>query len=125
MASKGKMTVTGDEEVKRAFSDVAKDVSDLQDVHRAEADMLLSAVVGETRRDTGSLAAGWGTDSTATQAQFINTEEYAGVQEWGGYHNIEPTHAILTAFESNQSETEALYAKAIADIADRANIDTT
>ena len=121
----GKMTVKGQDEVRRAFADVSRDVSDLSDAHKAEADMLLSMVVDETRKDRGNLAAGWQTDSTATTAQFINSEEYAGVQEWGwANHNIEPTHAILASFEAQQSETEALYATAIEGIADKANIRT-
>jgi len=121
-----KMTVKGVPEVTRAFDEVEAKVSDLSEAHRAEAEMLLPDIVNATRRGkTGDLASGWGTDSTNTEARFINDVEYAGVQEWGwSAHNIEPTHAIVTAFERNASQTEALYADRIENIGDRAGFNT-
>ena len=120
-----KMKVEGVPEVTRALDEVSEKVSDLSETHRAEADMLLPDIIQATRHASGNLASGWGTDSTATEAQFINDVEYAGVQEWGwSDHNIEPTHAINTAFEKNASQTEALYADAIAGIGDRADFVT-
>jgi hypothetical protein len=121
MQKKG-LTVKGVPEVTRALEKVDRGVSNLQEAHRAEAEMLLPSIVNATRRDTGALAAGWQADSTETEAQFINEEEYAGVQEWGWQdHNIEPTHAITEAFEKNTKETEALYGQHIAAIGERAN----
>ena len=117
--------VEGASEVKRAFDKVATNVSDLQEGHQKEADALLSDVVNATRSDSGRLRSAWGTDATAKDARFINDEEYEGVQEWGwDQHNIEPTHAIVDAWERNTNTTEAIYAEAIRDIAERANIDT-
>jgi len=119
------MQVKGVPEVVRAFEKMDNEVSDLSKAHKDAAQLLLPDIVNATRRNTGRLAGGWGTDSTATTAKFINDEEYAGVQEWGwSAHNIDPTHAIVTAFEKNASETEALYAEAIRDRADKANIRT-
>jgi quinol monooxygenase YgiN len=121
MQKKG-LTVKGVPEVTRALDKVDRGVSNLQEAHREAASSMLPDIVNATRNDTGTLAAGWQADSTDKEAQFINEEEYAGVQEWGWQdHNIEPTHAILEAFEKNAKETEELYSEHIARIGERAN----
>lgn len=123
MVAKG-LKVEGIPEVTRAFDRVASGVQDLSEAHKAEADMLLPDVQSATRKASGDLAGGWQTDGIATQAKFINEVVYAGVQEWGwANHNIEPTHAINQAFESNASKTEALYGDAIGRIGAAAGFD--
>jgi len=107
--------------VMRALGSVESKVRNLSEAHKAEAEMLLPDVQSATRRASGDLAGGWQTDGIATEAKFTNDIVYAGVQEWGWPdHNISPTHAILQAFESNASKTEALYGDAIAKIGDGA-----
>jgi hypothetical protein len=118
------LKVEGVPEAVRAFDKVASGAQDMSEAHKAEADMLLPDVESATRKLSGDLAAGWQTDGIAQEAKFINDVVYAGVQEWGwSTHNIEPTHAIIRAFESNASKTEALYGDAIARIGAAAGFD--
>ena len=121
-----KLKVDGIPEVTHALEKVGAGVSDLSQAHKAEADMLLPDVQSATRRGaSGDLLAGWQTDGIATEAKFINDVVYAGVQEWGwSEHNIEPTHAIIQAFERNSKQTEALYGDAIAKLGESAGFDT-
>jgi hypothetical protein len=122
--SKG-IKVTGGEEAARAFNEVKGKVEDLTPVHKRAAEMLLSDVRSATRKKTGTLAAGWETAGQAEAAQFINNEPYAAVQEFGyPPHNIEPTFAVVQAFEANEKQTEALYADAIGDIGRDAGFNT-
>lgn len=119
------LQVEGIPEAERAFNKVKAKAENMPEVHKAEADMLLPDVLSKTRRKSGVLAAGWQTDGIATEAQFINEVVYAGVQEFGwSDRNIEPTNAIIQAFEANESKTEALYADAIGDIGRKAGFDT-
>jgi hypothetical protein len=121
-----KIQVTGKESVIRAFDNVARDIDDLSDAHRAEADMLLPDVQSATRKDTGSLASAWRPDSIATEAQFVNDLPYAGVQEYGwSERNIEPTLAVQQAFESNEKRTEEVYADHIARAGSKAGFDAS
>jgi len=123
MANKG-IKVEGQAEAIRAINQVSDGAQDLTEAHKAEAEMLLPDVRSKTRVDTGTLESGWQTDSMATEARFINAVEYAGVQEFGwSDHNIEPTHAIYQAFESNEQRTEELYAKHIAGLGTKAGFE--
>jgi len=122
--SKG-MKVEGAKEAVSAFNKVEDRLQDLSEAHRAEAEMLLPDVQSATRSDSGTLRSGWRTDGEATQAHFLNDVEYAGVQEFGwAEHNIEPTNAIENAFAGNTERTEAHYAEAIRDIAERTGFNT-
>lgn len=115
------LKVEGIPEVTRALDKVQHETADLTDVHRNEAEMLLSEVASRTRHDTGTLAASWEASGEPTLAQFINVQVYAGVQEFGwSARNIEPTLAVQGAFAANESETEKLYGDAIAEIGERA-----
>jgi hypothetical protein len=117
-----KLKVEGVPEVTRAFDKVSHDIADMTEVHRSEAEMLLSEVAARTRRQTGNLAASWEASGEPELAQFLNPQAYAGVQEFGwSARNIEPTLAVQGAFEANESETERLYGDAIADIGKRAD----
>lgn len=119
------LKVEGIPEADRAFNQVKAKAEDMPEVHKAEADMLLPDVLSATRRKTGTLAGGWETRGEAQEAQFINEVVYAGVQEFGwSERNIEPTNAIIHAFEANEKQTEALYADAIGDIGRKAGFDT-
>lgn len=116
-----KVKVEGVSEVVRAFDKVDNALRDMSEAHKAEADMLLPDVLSATRRQSGDLVAGWQTDGIATQAKFINEVVYAGVQEFGwAQHGIEPTGAIVQAFEKNSQQTEAVYGDAIRAIGDKA-----
>jgi hypothetical protein len=118
------LKVEGIPEATRAFDKVSAGIQDLSKAHKAEADMLLHDVQAATRRKSGDLIAGWETDGIATAAKFINQVVYAGVQEFGwAEHGIEPTGAITKAFESNATQTEAIYGDAIGDIARAAGFD--
>jgi hypothetical protein len=118
------MKVEGIPEVTRAFDKVSDSVGDMTEAHRAEADMLLSEVQSRTRKDTGQLAASWGPNSEPELAQFVNSEDYAGVQEFGwSARNIDPTNAVTGAFEANESATEKVYGDAIAEIGKRAGFE--
>lgn len=120
------MKVTGKEEVTRAFDKVGESVQDLSKAHKAEAEMLLPDVLSATRRDSGNLAGGWQTDGVAKSAKFINNVVYAGAQEFGwSDHNIEPTNAIVQAWEQNTERTEAVYSDAIGEIGRAAGFDTS
>jgi len=120
-----KMKVEGVPEVKRAFGKVGDKIQDLSKAHQAEAEMLLPDVQSATRQGSGALVAGWRTEGMATQAQFSNDVVYAGVQEFGwADHGIEPTNAIVQAFERNAERTEAVYSDAIREIGESAGFDT-
>ena len=119
------MKVEGIPEVTRAFNKVENKLEDLSKAHAAEAEMLLPDVRSATRNQSGTLVAGWQTDSTSTEAKFLNDVVYAGVQEFGwAEHNIEPTLAVEKAFESNTERTKETYAEAIRDIGESAGFNT-
>lgn len=120
-----KVKVEGIPQTTAAFNKVSNEIKDLSAAHQAEANMLLPDIKSATRKRSGDLAGAWQGDGIATEAKFINSVVYAGVQEYGwGSHNIEPTNAITQAFERNSERTEAIYADAIGDIAKRAGFDT-
>jgi len=119
------LKIEGREETARAFNQVKAQVDDFSQPHKAVAEMIIPDIRNLTRKSSGLLEAGWHADSIATAAQFVNDVEYAGVQEFGwSQHNIEPTNAILQAFESNEKRTEALYGDAIAEIGRKAGFET-
>jgi hypothetical protein len=121
----GQIKVDGVPQTVAAFNKVSNDIQDLSKAHQAEANMLLPAIKSATRKRSGDLAGAWQGDGIATEAKFINSVVYAGVQEYGWpSHNIEPTNAIIQAYERNSERTEAIYADAIGDIARRAGFDT-
>jgi hypothetical protein len=120
-----KVKVDGIPQTTAALNKVANQIQDLSQAHQAEANMLLPDIKAATRKRSGDLAGAWQGDGIATEAKFINSVVYAGVQEYGwSGHNIEPTNAITQAFERNSGQTEAIYADAIGDIARRAGFDT-
>jgi len=120
-----KVKIDGIQETTAAFNKVSDQIQDLSQAHQAEANMLLPDIKSATRKRSGELAASWQGNGIPTKAEFINSVVYAGVQEYGwSQHNIEPTNAIMRAFEGNSQRTEEVYASAIGDIARRAGFDT-
>lgn len=122
--AKPTVEVKGTQQVEAALNEVSARSKDLSEAHSKEASMLLGDVQRFTRYATGTLQAGWEPSGNPDSAQFTNRVSYAGVQEfgWAG-HSIEPTLAVEKAFVGNVSQTEQIYADAIADIARKANIE--
>jgi hypothetical protein len=111
------LELLGEEEVKRALEKVR--TFNKAAAESGAVNALLPAVRANTRRQFGALQAGW----QAGTSEFINTVPYAVVQEFGGVY-IDPTNAILHAWESNSEAIINAFNTEIDSAASQAGFDT-
>lgn len=117
--------LSGEREVLKAFSSLAKDTEDMSEANRDVSGKLIGEVRQRTRKATGTLAEGWVASGDKESAKFSNPQTYAVPQEYGApARNISPTQAVRGAFEANQNDTTDAYARDIERKAKRANIRT-
>lgn len=110
--------VLGIPEAQKAFRKFGREIQRQSGVVATEAaETMLPDVRAGSRRDTGTMIAGFGVDTQDEVAVFVNTEFYWTFQEFGT-HEIEPTNAIMQSWEKNEKDILKEYDKHYKEIAE-------
>lgn len=105
--------VIGADRCARTLHDAADAIRDLSKAHRDAAERVAATTRQRSRRRTGRLAASFTVTIADDGASVGSGLVYAGVQEFGGYHNIRPSYALTGALDANVATVASIYESAV------------
>lgn len=123
-ASKGRVRVSGVEEVQRALRTLEASTADLKAVHTTVVASILPGVASRTPVRSGALAGSWTAGATKTRGRVLSSRRYAGPIEYGWpEHGIEPARMVRETIAAEQGEIVGKYETAFEDLGRRSGLE--
>jgi len=116
--TKSRVTVTGADEVARAFRKYAEDASDLREPGQSAADELARDIARRTPRRTGQLAGSWAVDVTSSTASVSSDVRYGPPVEYGvPAHNMRAARMVADAVAAAEPTFAEPYERRLEELA--------